>query len=401
MRFANSSKYQPRSDWATSLRSRALGEISQPDLSACLEAFRKHNHFYADRLAGVSSWNSITPLAKDELEEIPVRTDEPVHETRTSGTSGFQIAVKNSVSERRFRQALSYRPFLFSLPNNREESSLRQVIFVDGMQVDPVDKKQWPFKFGGHSWLTWRVGIAAPPEQILTSLQSIRPQVIRGLSSGLVRFVDEANAQLDGLGVQVVSPSGEHLTAGWRATMGDAFGAPVLDRYGSTETGAMAWQCPYCDDYHVNSDEIILEASPDGLLATPLFIESQPLLRYCVGDQVKLHEQQHDCRVRLPKLTLLEARRDDWIIDGAGRKVSPLSFQFEQVPGLKAWRIHQLQSGELRLYFDAETMPMAIVRRQLISQLKNIVPGRRCELVSGTRKLVLAGKFKRVVSEFR
>ena len=53
--------------------------------------------------------------------------------------------------------------------------------------------------------------------------------------------------------------------------MAEAFRARVLDRYGSQETGAIAWQCPHCEDYHANTDEILLEADGAGLIATPLF----------------------------------------------------------------------------------------------------------------------------------
>ena len=399
MRMANSSKYLPRSEWATELRSRALTEFSLPDMEACLEAFRNHSDFYAQRLADVPSWQDIPPLSKSELAELPVFSDEPIHEVRTSGTSGFQVAVRNTVSERRFRQALAYRPFLF-YPLGPNHNEVRQVIFVDGTEIDVVDKQQWPFEFGARSWLTWRVGIAASAVKILTLLKSVRPQVIRGLSSGIIRFVDQVNAPLDQLRVQVVSPSGEQLTSSWRALMSEAFGAPVLDRYGATETGSMAWQCPYCGDYHANSDEIILETSSEGLLATPLFIESQPILRYQMDDRVELQGQEHDCRIRLPKLTVLEARRDDWIIDGAGRKVSPLSFQFELVDGLKAWRIHQLESGVLRFYFDADTSAATDIQKQLADHIQHIVPDRDHELVPGIWKLKREGKFKRVISDF-
>jgi len=366
-----------------------------------MEAFHAHGTFYADRLAGVSAWQDIPPLSKQALREMPVSADETLHETRSSGTSGVQVLIQNSASERRFRQALAYRPFLFYGLDRLDDNRVRQIIFVDGTAIDPVDKQQWPFEFDGRTYLTWRVGIAAVPEQILGLLQSVQPQVIRGLTSGIVRFAEEVAARLDGLGVQVVSTSGEQLAPGWRTLLSDAFAAPLLDRYGATETGSIAWQCPYCDDYHANSDELILEESPEGLLATPLFIESQPMLRYQLGDRVELLAAEHDCRIRLPKLRILEGRRDDWLIDGAGRKVSPLSFQFEKVVGLIAWRVHQLQAGDLKLYFDAEHGSSdSDLRQQLASQLTTIVPGRNYELLAGIWRLEHGGKFKRVVSDF-
>jgi phenylacetate-coenzyme A ligase PaaK-like adenylate-forming protein len=406
MWFPDSARYLPQSEWADALRSRALSAQAEIDLRACLETFRRHDAFYADRLTGLTDWRDIPPLERSELSAVPVIASEALHETRSSGTTGAQAVVRNTAIERRFRQALAYRPFLFyplssdaaPEPNN----IIRQVVFVDGKDVDPTDKQQWPFEFGGHTYLTWRAGIAAAPEHIHALLQSVRPQVVRGLTSGLVRFVDALQRTrqkpLEGLGVQVVSPSGELLSDAWRSTLHEAFAAPVLDRYGATETGSIAWQCPYCDDYHVNSDEIIVEDSEEGVLATPLFIESQPLLRYRLDDRIQLHTTETNCRIRLPVMTVLEARRDDWIIDGAGLKVSPLSFQFERVAGLKAWHLHQLSSGALRLYFDSEASSEDI-HEQLAKQLQQIVTGRDYELVEGVWGLERGGKFKRVTSD--
>jgi phenylacetate-coenzyme A ligase PaaK-like adenylate-forming protein len=399
MWFSHSIRYLPRSEWPDALYSRALSDGGEIDLHECLETFRRHDKFYADRLAGIEHWHDIPPLIKSELAAVPVSTSQPLHETRSSGTSGCQAVVQNTVPERRFRQALTYRPFLFYPVTPTPANTVRQLIFVDGAEVESADKEQWPFEFGGRSYLTWRAGIAAAPDRIYALLKLVRPHVVRGLTSGIVRFVEELSRPLDGFGVQVVSPSGEQLPDQWRTSLNNGFAAPVLDRYGATEIGSMAWQCPYCHDYHVNSDEIIVEATPEGVLATPLFIKSQPLLRYRLDDRIELHEGKKNCRVRLPTMTVLDARRDDWIIDGAGLKVSPLSFQFERVAGLKAWHLHQLDTGDLRLYFDVETK-VGDIRPQLARQLKCIVSDRNFELVEGLWALERGRKFKRVISDF-
>jgi len=391
-------RYLPSTEWAEALRSSALSGLIEPKLSACLEAYRHHSNFYAARLRGIESWHDIPPLEKTELINVPATTDEPMHETRSSGTTGTQAVIHNSAGERGFRQALAYRPFLFYPMVAEADNEIRQVIFVDGKGIDSADKQQWPFTFGGQTYLTWRVGIAAAPEQIYGLLKLIRPHVLRGLTSGIVRFAEALQRPLEALGVQVVSPSGEQLTTAWRNTLKDAFAAPVLDRYGATETGSMAWQCPYCDNYHVNSDEIVVEASDKGVLATPLFIDSQPLLRYRLDDRIELFGAAEGCRVNLPTLLILDARRDDWIIAGNGTKVAPLSFQFERIAGLKAWRLHQLETRELRLYFDDDKHNPNI-EQQLAMHLQHIIPGCDYQLVDGTQACQQRGKFKRVMSD--
>lgn len=400
MLCSHSTRYLPRQKWPVALRDRALSEPIKPDPGRCLEAFRQHSDFYSDRLRGITTWCDIPTLQKDQVKNVPIRTHQALYETRSSGTTGEQVIVRNTITERRFRQALAYRPFLFYPIHPESDNIIRQLIFVDGTKVDAVDKQQWPFEFGGHCYLTWHVGIAAPPGHILALLRTVRPQVVRGLTSGIVRFVGECTDPIDQLGTQIVSPSGEQMSDHWRTLLTDAFSAPVLDRYGATETGSIAWQCPYCAGYHINSDEIIVEDSSDGIICTPLYIESQPLLRYRLGDQVTLDTDPTNCQVRLPTLTIRDARRDDWIIDGAGKNISPLSFQFERIEGLKTWHLHQSDSGKLHLYFDVEAGKQNI-QMLLGRELERIVPDRSYELIHGPWSPSGRGKFKRVSSDIK
>jgi phenylacetate-coenzyme A ligase PaaK-like adenylate-forming protein len=399
MRFFNSVRYLRPEAWPNLLHSNAITVPPRVTLVECLEAFRDHDDFYSKRLTGVSRWDEIPPLQKNELSKVPIDNSDPIYESRSSGTTGYQAVIYNSIPERRFRQALAYRPFLFYQITKNLDCFVRQLIFIDGNNVDNLDKKQFPYEFGGRRYLTWRVGIAADPEKIYTLIKQIRPQVLRGLTSGIVRFVDEIDRPLDQFGIEVVSPSGEMLLDSWRNSLNLAFSSPVLDRYGSTETGSIAWQCPFCNLYHVNSDEIILEESTAGMLATPLFIQSQPLLRYQLDDLVKLLPENSDCHIKLPTISVLQARRDDWIVDGNGMKVSSLSFQFESISGLKAWQLHQLKTGELHLYFEVYKDSQG-VRKQLAAEIEAVVINRKYKLFYGAWKLNRGGKFKRVVSDY-
>ncbi|MGI9329662.1 MAG: hypothetical protein ACR2QB_03015 [Gammaproteobacteria bacterium] len=379
-------------DWGPTLKQRALVDPEKPDRAALLDAFCAHSDFYARRI-GEADWSGVPPLEKAEVGDIPVDAASDVQASRTSGTTGYQVTVRNSKSEREFRRALLYRPQLFyTLPDQ-----VIQVVFVDGdWCASSADPPKW-FEYGGRVYQTWFCGVAADPGAIWQLLITLRPQLIRGIASGIVRFIESLSAPLKDIGVQIVGPGGEYLLPEWRALMADAFRARVLDRYGSTETGALAWQCPHCDRYHANVDEILLEAESDGLLATPLFLSSQPLLRYRLGDVVKWDTESADCVVRLPTFSITRARRDDWITDGQGRRLSPLGFQFEELPGLKAWRLHQQADGSLQLFFEAEADDS--LREALVETLAAAVPGQSVELIEGVWKLERGGKFKRVSSD--
>jgi hypothetical protein len=394
VRGAHSVAYLPSADWADELRRRALCEPPARDLATLLDMFAAHSGYYAERIGDTKLWSDVPPLEKTDVADIPVRSASPVKGVRTSGTSGFQIEIRNNAWEREFRRALLYRPQLFyELPND-----VTQVVFVDGDECASAEAAPKYFEYGGLRYRTWFVGVGADPDATGNLLSALKPQLIRGISSGIVRFIESCGASLKTLGVRYVAPGGEYLRPEWRATMEAAFGAVVLDRYGSTESGALAWQCPRCERYHANVDEIVIEDDARGLLATPLFISSQPLLRYRLGDRIRFNTEPSDCEIRLPTITIEEARRDDWIVDGDGRKVSPLRFRFEQVPHLTAWRLHQRADGSLQLFYDSERPEE--IQPLLLRELGNAIPGRPVTFEAGVWSLWSHGKFKRVSSDF-
>ena len=394
MRGSGSVTYLPSADWADELRRRALLEPPAHDLPALLNTFITHSDYYAQRIGGAKSWLNVPPLEKKDVADIPVHSPTPVKGARTSGTSGFQIEICNNAWEREFRRALLYRPQLFyELPGD-----VTQVVFVDGADCARPESAPKYFEYGSLRYRTWFVGVGADPGATLNLLTALKPQLIRGISSGIVRFIESCGVSLHALGVRYVAPGGEYLRPAWRTTMADAFGAIVLDRYGSTESGALAWQCPRCGRYHANVDEIVMEEDAEGLLTTPLFVASQPLLRYRLGDRIRFDSEPSNCEIRLPTITIVEARRDDWIVDGDGRKVSPLRFRFEQVPHLDAWRLHQHADGSLRLFYDSERPED--IRPQLLRELTEAIPGRPIAFETGVWNFSSQGKFKRVSSDY-
>ncbi|MFQ5634438.1 MAG: hypothetical protein ACE5G3_03795 [Gammaproteobacteria bacterium] len=393
LKGTRSAVFLPADVWAEQLRVRALREPPAHDLPALLRFFGEHSSYYRDRIGDAGAWSQVPPLGKADVAGIPVRSPTPVRAARTSGTSGFQVTIRNNAREREFRRALLYRPHLFyDLPR-----AVRQVVFVDGLWCATPGSAPKYFEYGDRSYRTWFAGAGADPAEVLHLLTTLRPQLIRGISSGIVRFIESAGVALGHLGTRYVAPGGEYLRPRWREMMEDAFAAAVLDRYGSTESGALAWQCPHCRRYHANVDEIVIEPDVDGLLTTPLFLSSQPLLRYRLGDCIRFDEAEPDCAVRLPTVTIEEARRDDWIIDGAGRKVSPLSFRFERVPHLDAWRLHQQADGSLLMYYESARPDE--VEPCLARELADTIPDRPCSIVPGIWRLQRQGKFKRVSSE--
>ncbi|MFC4608167.1 phenylacetate--CoA ligase family protein [Streptomyces maoxianensis] len=108
----------------------------------------------------------------------------------------------------------------------------------------------------------------------------------------------------------------EPLTEARRRRLSEIWGGiPVVEEYGSTETGTIAGQCP-AGALHLWADRAIFEvwspqtgelsASGRGqLVVTPLYREAMPLLRYNLADEVEVSTADCSCGWLLPTVRVL------------------------------------------------------------------------------------------------
>lgn len=107
----------------------------------------------------------------------------------------------------------------------------------------------------------------------------------------------------------------EPLTAARRKRISQIWGVPVVEEYGATETGTLAGQCPE-GRLHLWADRVLFEVfSPrtcrlteEGrgqLVATPLYRDAMPLLRYNLEDEVEVSYDACGCGWALPTVRVL------------------------------------------------------------------------------------------------
>ncbi|MEU1037780.1 phenylacetate--CoA ligase family protein [Streptomyces sp. NPDC005551] len=103
---------------------------------------------------------------------------------------------------------------------------------------------------------------------------------------------------------------GEPLSPARRARISEIWNVPVVEEYGSTETGTLAGQCPE-GQLHLWADRALFEVmdpatgalAEEGrgrLVVTPLHREAMPLLRYNLDDDVRISWSDCACDWRLP-----------------------------------------------------------------------------------------------------
>jgi phenylacetate-CoA ligase len=108
---------------------------------------------------------------------------------------------------------------------------------------------------------------------------------------------------------------GEPLSPARRRRISQVWGVPVIEEYGSTETGSLAGECPH-GRLHLWADRALFEVhdpqtgktSSEGkgqLVVTPLYREAMPLLRYNIADDVEVSYQDCACGWHLPTVRVL------------------------------------------------------------------------------------------------
>jgi phenylacetate-CoA ligase len=196
---------------------------------------------------------------------------------------------------------------------------------------------------------------------VAAELAAFAPDTIYGLPSALLEAGQELRYRGARLRVRRIFTSGELLRPAVRQAIAGAFGAPVYDVYGSSETKEIAWECP-AGGMHINADvvrvEVLDEANqpvPCGvegnLVASLLVNHAMPLLRYRTGDRGSLLAESCPCGHPFPLLGVVTGRRADMLVLEGGHRVSPyaLTCAMERVGDVLRYQVTQLEPARLRV----------------------------------------------------
>jgi phenylacetate-CoA ligase len=144
---------------------------------------------------------------------------------------------------------------------------------------------------------TLRLDASQPIDEVVAALNEFRPDSIVGYASVVRILAEEQAAGRLHVTPRAVMSASEVLTADTRERIKVAFGIPVTDIYGATETGGIASECRL-GHLHLYEDMVIVEIVdeddqpvPEGMygaktLVTVLFSRTQPLIRYELSDRI-------------------------------------------------------------------------------------------------------------------
>ncbi len=309
----------------------------------------------------------------DDLRRIPVTRREHIQGTsdlvatgvesadcavrHTGGSTGRPLAVLTRRKDLEY-EALVWLRTWFRL--GLRASDLQATI-KDPEDVFRSERRSW-FQRVGLLRISY-LDIYRRPHDLLDELVRLSPDVLRAPPSMLeaISCEMEGRVRRGGWSPRLVFTTSEQLNRRSREILQDRFAAPVHECYGATEAGCIAWRCPRCGRYHINSDTVAVEVldsegNPvaDGeageITITNLFSKAMPFIRYGLGDVGKV-DRSAVCPLSNEPLAIrdLLGRTVDRIITPSGGIMSPYQFMPDEIDGIIEYQIVQEAPGRIRL----------------------------------------------------
>ena len=94
--------------------------------------------------------------------------------------------------------------------------------------------------------------------------------------------------------IKMVKGTSEKIFDNYHDEVKKAFGLKIISEYGATETGIIAFECPE-GNTHINMEGVIVEEINHEIVVTNLQMQSFPIIRYKLGDYVKLAPRNKKC----------------------------------------------------------------------------------------------------------
>lgn len=331
--------------------------------------------FDPQRPLGWDVFHRLPPLARVELlenfETLQARQLPEGHGETTvresSGSTGQVVRVLYTEPVRLMWNALTLRDHLWH--RRQLSGSLFAVRAIHGAkEVDSrgTRSRSW----GPPTDQFYRTGPASmfdcrlDPAILLAKAQRLAPRYILTFPSvieGLARTALEKGITLPS--VEHVITISEMLRPEIRAVTRKALGLSIVDMYSSVELGYMALQCPVSENYHIQSESVLVEVvddlgrpCPPGVMGrvwvTSLLNFGSPLIRYEILDYAELGEKC-SCGRGLPVLRNIHGRSRNLIRmpDGSRQRPSLWSDEWSEIAPIRQVQLIQKEIDRFEVLY--------------------------------------------------
>ncbi len=284
-------------------------------------------------ISAVATPEDLTKLPivrRDSLKEKPLRyrmnqrfPDDKVKHSYTSGSSGIPLEICNSQKD------LSYLRMVFM--NDLIQAGVRPWDRIVYLRVAEF-KIHFLTKFGimpfykipTNQQIDWQADRFLEYEPtFLTGFFNTTYLLMRELKRRGIRY-----SKMKGLLL-----GGERIKTSTRLEIEEYFNAPITEIYSTTDTFTIARECPK-GNKHIHAGDLIVEVLKDDgtvtlndgegeILVTRLISEAMPLIRYELGDRVRIKPNDCTCGIyHTPIIKEIYGRTNDFIVDEKNEIIS-------------------------------------------------------------------------------
>ena len=199
------------------------------------------------------------------------------------------------------------------------------------------------------------------------AIKKFKPAYFYGYTTaiyGFCLFMKKLGIDLNTLNLKAVICTAEKMYPHHTSLFKEVFNCPVVDEYGSSENGVIAFQCKE-GNMHMMSDHLCIEFLDENdqpvkagelgrIVVTDLSSYAMPLVRYDIGDMGRPSDKECGCGVGLPLMEIVEGRKEDFIRNEEGKLIHAAYLCYT----LKDDSVHEFKMYQK----DLHTLSVQIVR---------------------------------------
>lgn len=365
---------------------------------------QKTSPFYADRLTPLfdadgtfrlEAWSEVPTLSRGELlESFEALRSRSVPKNfgglllaETSGSTGQAVRALWTDTQQLATQCITRR---LDQWNGSEPGGLMVAISGRPISSGPTEfeDEYWAPVYKALNQPGRHININAqlPTDHLWKRLEEIKPQhlVARPQQLFAIANIYQNRGVRPSYDLATLRVYGEQRSKHVDDLFSKIFGIRPISNYSAEEVGHIALECPECRQFHVVDEVTHVDVVDDAgqpvgagevgrILTTPLYSYAMPLIRYELGDDVRLGKP--DCpRSQSVNLTEIMGRRADLFHHPDGglfRPTAQVLTTISYLLGAMAIQIVQQKTNRFLVRYQAKHVPDIEVLKEAVCQVQD------------------------------
>ncbi len=264
------------------------------EYSPYFKVFFDRNRFNPSEFKDLEQLKQLPPFTKENL----IKFNDKIHTnykfkklfvSSTSGTSGQLLKFwKNEEWDSHTRAAI-FRGYTWYNVYPWDKNG-----YLWGYNIDPKEAMKIKFL----DWLQNRFRLfsynSQEIEKFARNLKGAK--YLHGYSSVIyevAKLVNKSGLKIHH-NLKMIKGTSEKVYESYQEEVKKAFGLKMLIEYGATESGLIGFECPH-GSIHIAMENVIIEEENGEILVTNMLSRSFPIIRYRLGDGIKLADPEFKC----------------------------------------------------------------------------------------------------------